>query len=515
MAQSFEIKRTELNSIEFDFPPTKIPKDVFSSGRNVRYNDRGMEKTLGYAPVFGTTLFAPIYALGVQQTSSYEWLYAGLSAIGVVTSAGVHSDITHVSGVSGTVDDNWIGGVLNGKAFIGNILNDPMYWDGNTANKMLTLPGWPAGTKARCFRPFLNFIIALDVEDGAGSFFNMVKWSASADAGDVPQSWDETDATLNAGETVLADTEGAVIDCLPLFGNNIIYKDNSTYIMQFVGGTFIFNFKQIFYGSGILAQNCVVEVDNRHVVLTKNDIVIHDGRTISSIVNDRVRNGFFKLLNTVNADNSYVIPYYKQNEVWFCIPTGASVKPDLALIWNYRDDKFGFRDLPEPPHISPGFINLTDDTLTWDSDTTPWDDDTTIWNEQYANDRSNELVMLDGTKLQHMDIGQTDDGANIETYIEKLSMAIDPAGRDVILVIAMWPFFEGTPGDIVHIRIGGQMVQDDPIGWETEQSFVIGVDEKCDCLIKGRYISFSIRSDTGNTWAFHDVGFELSVNERY
>lgn len=512
---SLQIARINLESIENDLPPIKLNSSVVTEGANMRYRDNALEAFDGYKKIYSTISFSPTYAFSVQRPTEHVWILAGPAKVVTISSSGTETDLTPVGGVTSTQDDNWVGGVLNGLPFFGCKLNNPVYWDGNTSNNVADLPGWPAGTSAACFRPYKNFIIALDVDDAGGSNPNMIKWSESADAGSVPGSWDETDPIKNAGEVLLGDQEGRLIDCLPLGGDNIVYKNNSTYIMQFIGGQFIFSFREIFHTSGILTQNCVVEVENKHVVLTKQDIIIHDGRTIQSIADNRVKKFIFEQMNTDKLHNSYVVHYPKNYEVWFCVPFGNATLPEMAVVWNYRHDKFGLRDLPGSPHIARGIIEFTDDELVWSTDTENWNEDISIWNQQFAKGSPQELVMISGTELFQLNTGVTDDTVVIDGYVEKQSMVVDPEAKNVIFLRSIIPFISAEIGTTVHISIGSQFFLTDNIEWRSPKPFVIGSQDRLDCMIKGRYISIKIRGSNDTIWRVEEVGLEYSVNERY
>ena len=512
---TFNIARFNIDSIEPDLPSIKLASNVVSDGDNMRYRDNAIEAFSGYAQIYSNLSFTPLYLLPLRRPTGNIWIAGGVSKVVSISASGVETDITHASGVTSTQDDNWIGDTLNGLPFIGCNLNDPMYWDGNILNNLLTLPGWQAGYSAKSFRAYKNFIVALDVTHAGGSFPNMVKWSESADSGSVPGSWDETDPTKNAGEVLIGDRAGRNVDCLPLGGDNIVYKEHSTYLMQFIGGQFIFSFREIFHTSGILTQNCVVEVENKHVVLTKQDIIMHDGRTIQSIGDNRIKRYIFDQLNTASFENSYVVHYPKDYEVWFCVPYGSATLPEEAVVWNYRHDKFGIRVLPGSPHIARGNIDQVTADLTWAADTENWDQDMTIWNQQYSKSAAEELVMLDGVKLQQMNTGVIDDATTINGYVEKRSLVVDPEAKNVTFVRAIIPYITAPAGKIVYITLGSQMYLTDPVAWGTEREFTVGAKDRLDYMIKGRYISIKLRASCDAVWRVEEIGFEFNLNERY
>ena len=512
------IETHRLNGVNRDLPPSELPIEVFTDLKNMRYNDAAMSKFDGHTLVFSGILHSPYYALGVRYPLDYFWLYPGASAIGVVDTTGTHSDITPVSGVSATYEDNWTGGIINGVGYLSNPGDDPLYWDGSVSTAMQVFPGWPANTKAKCIRTYRNFLIALNLTESSVNFPNKIKWSSSADAGNIPQSWDETDPTLEAGEVILAGTQGEIVDCLPLYDDNIIYKDNSAFVMSFTGGQQIFAFRELFNDIGVIGKNCIAQFKGKHVVFTQDDLIVHDGRTPQSIVDKRLRTWLFRELNSQHVMKSFVVPYHRCDEIWFCFPNasvGADGLPNQAVVWNYKDDKHSIRDLQDAPFIAPGVISQSNAVADWDSDADSWDSDTSIWNENQIGNVAHHLLMCSGGGLHQVDVGTTFNGADYRCYVERLSMPLSENYSEIKLLKTLWLNIEGTPGLVLKIRVGGQMHRDDPVSWGMEKPFVVGTDDRFNSYIKGRFLSFIISSDTGEKWTLHGIGFESKTTGRY
>ena len=70
-----------------------------------------------------------------------------------------------------------------------------------------------------------------------------------------PDSWDETDTTKSAGFNDLVQIKTEIKDGATLGTNFIIYASDQVWLMEFVGGTFIFNFRKLFTDAGIINQN--------------------------------------------------------------------------------------------------------------------------------------------------------------------------------------------------------------------------------------------------------------------
>jgi len=251
---------------------------------------------------------APHWLLPWRTLTQKLWIYSGVDKC-YQTDGVTHADITRYTTSPGDNDYTagarplWTGGVLHGVPVMNhrNGTDYPQQWDSALA-RMKDLENWPINTYAKVLRTYKNFLIALDITKGSTRYPFMVKWSDIADPGSVPASWDETDATTIAGENTLAQTNGWLVDCAPLGDLNVIYKQDSIWGMQHIGGVNVFRFYEISQSIGALAPRCIKEFYRKHLVVGQNDIVLFDGGQPKSIVNKRMRRWFYNNINTEYLD---------------------------------------------------------------------------------------------------------------------------------------------------------------------------------------------------------------------
>ena len=186
--------------------------------------------------------------------------------------------------------------------------DDPQLWNPVSSSQLLIdLPNWPASTECRIMRSYKNFIIALDVTKSGTRDRRLVKWSHPAAAGTFPNSWDETDTTKDTGEYHLGETEGAILDSLTLRDVNVIYKDDSIWGMQHIGGLLIFRFFKMFGEYGSLGKNCAVEFEaGKHLVFGRDDVFVHDGNQMQTVLRGKTRANIFNQMETSEAGNIYL-----------------------------------------------------------------------------------------------------------------------------------------------------------------------------------------------------------------
>jgi hypothetical protein len=196
-----------------------------------------------------------------------------------------------------------------------------------------------------------------------------IVWSSPAQPGAVPPSWDTADPAQAANEADLGQTSDHLVDQLILGDVNIIYKEATTWGMAYIGPPFWFRFWEILPDRGLLWRDCVAEFSGGHVLITQDDIVIHNGQFESdqSIIDRKLRRWLFRSIDATNYRSTYVLSYPAKNEIWFCFPEAGSTYASLALVWNWKSNAIGIRDLPEAPFTAMGPVGETLATdLPWD-----------------------------------------------------------------------------------------------------------------------------------------------------
>lgn len=506
-----------------DVLPHELPLNAWSGGRNVRFFDGFVEKFLGHTQVFGAPSVAPYFLLPAVSGTSFFWLYAGLTKV-YVWNGSAHTNITRQTGAvdvdyAATADKNWTGCVLGGIPILNNGVDAPQMWNPQTvATKLAALTNWPANTTCGAMRAFKQFLVALDVTKTGTRYPYMVKWSHPAAPGVVPSSWDETLATVDAGEWELKETKGYVLDCLRLKDTNVIYKEDSVHGMQFIGGTQIFRFFEMFPDFGAMSRRCAAVLTNgSHVVLTPDDIVVHNGQTAQSIIESRVRRELFKDINPDTTSRSFVV-VTPRKEVWFCYARRDAMFPNRALVWNFVSNTFGFRDLPNVAHIELG-VNLSSAGTpdSWDADTAEWDADATAWNDATFTTAFRRALMAApvDTQILLADNDASFNGTAMTSYVERTGLGL-PLKKDAPpdfdtrkFLTRLWPRIEGTLGGQVNVYVGSQDKIGGPITWGSPQVYTIGTSDSVEPLVNARLHAIRYESTSNIEWRLH--GHEVEI----
>jgi hypothetical protein len=332
----------------------------------------------------------------------------------------------------------------------------------------------------------------------------------------VPSSWDYTDDTLDATRFNLAATQDRLIDGMTMVDYFYLYKESSIYRMNYVGGNTKFSLSDpISTEAGALALNCIGEFPGGHLVLGQSDIFINDGSTVQSAIDGRMRRWLQANLDAMYYGRSFVASNPTKGEIWVCLPqTGATV-PNLALIWNWKENKWTFRDLPGAHHAAAGVIDATA-TESWDSDGGSWDSDSDPWNYNEYTQASRRLIIADdSTRLFLTDSSRQFDGVNFRSYIERTGIDFD-APNWYKRITFIKPRFEGTSGEVVQVSIGGTDDLEDAVMWADPFDFTIGEDFQADFdFDEFRYMAIRFESAVSTTWRLKSFSVDYEITSEY
>jgi hypothetical protein len=511
-----------------DPKPHTLPPEAWTSGGNVRFAEGNVLKVQGYDAYAGAPLGTPYWLLPVVSGGIFLWIYPSLDKV-FVTDGATHKEITKAATTYAATEAlGWTGGVLGGIPILNNGVNPPQMWtpvDFGTPGLLQNLTAWPVAATARVLRVFKQFLIALGYTNGAGDTFDhMVKWSHPAEPGAVPITWDEADATKLAGEFDLAETKGAVVDCLPLGDLNVIYKEDSIWGMRHQpGSVFVFDIFQLPLGSvGALSRNCIREYRGKHLVFGLDDIVIHDGQTIDSILYRRLRRWLAARIDADVARLSFVALDEVLHEIWFGFPELGEVRPTLALTWNVRENTFGVRELPGIAYPTWGLVGAPGGGGTWADQTYSWAEaGSRTWGlRQFAlSDRGLVGAAPGGAgALYRFNSGETANGTPFTSYVERESLALVGRGLNgephvdfnrVKLCRGVVPHLESSGP--IQVSVGGQHRIEDPIAWTGPQAFDPSTQDQVNCAVEGRFISIRFESTADIRWRLdgYDMDIEL------
>lgn len=500
-----------------DLPSHALPPEAWSEGRNIRFHDGQVQKFLGsqeISPTWGGILTSlPLTLFPWIDIGGSYWLFCTAEQIGLLNTSST-LDVTSVAGTyGGNATSLWSGGILGGVPIL-NIdsgVDLPQSWDSSTS-LFVDLPGWPAATYAKRLGIFKQWLVALDITAAGNRNPHMIKWSSQAYPGSVPQYWDNADSN-DSNESHLPEGGGFLIDQQVLGQWNILYKEELTYIMSYVGPPFIFAFTKARFDSGILAPRCAQVIDKgRHCVITKDDIIVHDGQQSESIVNKKWRTWFFKNISPTKIRQTFMVVNSSYSEVWICFVSNSvnGNYADTALVWNYKDNTWGIRDLEQITHIALGVLDTTVNPVI-DNVLTIINTDTSLIDGVAFGINTKRLIGVSEVVINkqpvEFDITNRERGRNMVCYVQRTGLAIvgkDHAGNLTVdqsydkLWKRIWPKVEST--STLDFNLGYQKVLNGAVTWSKTYSFDPSVDQYFDPNIQGKLIAIKVSSSIDVEW---------------
>jgi hypothetical protein len=520
------LKEVEIDSLSSiganqDEPPYQLPPEAWSLTNNCRSFSNGVERLKGWLSTFGTPSTGPIFLLYVASSVQPWWLWTGANGHAFAWDGVTNNDITNVSGPYAATDARqWNGCILGGIPVLNDGVDAPQVWLTYSAGTKLTnLANWPASTTCRVMRAFLSYLIALNVTVSGTNTPHRVRWSTEASPGSVPSTWDVTDSTKDAGQVDIPDDDsGLIMDGLGLRGQFFVYKEASVWRFQFVGGTFIFDDRSFLDTAGLLATRCVCVTGDglRHVFLTQDDLMWHNGLQAESILTKRFRRYFFNQIDPANYAESFVFTNALYNEVWVCYPSNGSSVCNRVLIWNYGDNTLWEGDINFQA-AEQGTLNLSGGTTwaavtkTWASDTSPWM--TSLRRKVVVCDPAAQLMYL-------LDSGTTRNGAAFTGTIQRTGLSV--VGRKRTgewiedfehgkLVSKVWPKVVGGP---INVRVGYQNLAQGPVTWGSYQPYDPTLQQFVDGVL-GSGKAVAIEFSSTNDFRLDGYKLDMSVTGKF
>lgn len=485
---------------------------VWSNGYNMRPQNGFMERFHGIEATFTQPSVIPYYLDLFSVNGTRYSLHAGLTSV-FVDDGTTQTDITGTA-PTGAIDDRWTGGSFQGTPILNNGVDDPVYWNGNTASNLATLPGWTAGTKARWMRPFGAFIVAGGMTIGGTEYPHLLQWSAQATAGNLPSTWTASDTNL-AGDNPGLVSDGEMVDAVAWNDSLFVFKEDAVWLMRFLpGSNDVFQFNRV-PGSGMLFRGCGVATPKGVVVLTAGDVIIHNGVQEVSIGDARVRKSLFELMNTENWKRCFlaVNDYYK--EVWVCIPSVGKAACDYAYTWNWEENKWGIRRLPDVTYAASGLVPPSLTTETWNDQTLTWEEQDEAWVEGgYSENQARMIVCTSDQKIGLVDQGDEDFGMAISTRLERIGMAFDDPDTFKLFKEAALSIDSRT-GTQLSIQFGAHVLPDESPTWKTARIWTQGTSRKIYDFASGPYIDMRIGSSVGEYWRIRSMVLDIQPQGKY
>jgi hypothetical protein len=464
--------------------------------RNFRMRNGWAEKVGGYQQVFADTADVP-YSLAPFATATSRFLIHA-TASGVWADGG---DRTNISGSGMTaVDANrWTSAVMNGVFALCNGADSPMYWTGDTSTTLAVMPGWDTADRARSIAALRYHWVTMGITRGGVSYPHRVKISAAALPGSPGTDWDQTDPTNDAYEADVVG-DGILVWALPLGDGLVLYKEKSMALLRYTGDPQqVWSIQPLTIPYGMLAVNCGVVVPGvGHVVLTRDDVIAHDGFNADSILDGKARDELRNNIDPIYFAESFVTADYARSEVHISYPEKGNQVCTKTIIWNWKTKTIGRRDEPNVTcgcsasfdYAAESFDN---DSATFDSESTLTFDDTS---EIFGAHEARIVMGTTGSKLVVMDSTDLADGQAFTGYVEfgGLSSLMPQLKGRRQLLSECWLDIDAAAGTVISVYFGAAEDPSSDFTYEAPFTFTVGTDRKAEAFASGPYIAIKLES---------------------
>ena len=517
MIETLRLNNIGLQGLATDPAPWSLPPEFITAGRNFRISagsivTDGGEVLWAVAP----SNFNPAHIIHTPSSGGDFWLIAGRSAV-YVYDGDVWTDISSTAGYSALgVDDEllWSSCMLGQIPIINNPNVHPEYWSPQEITQILqplqfdTSNTWAAkGYNARIFRSHKNFLFALNLIESSVDLPDSYRWSHPADINGLPPTWDETDDSFLAGKASLGGDGGQIIDGLSLKDSFAIYSENAINILDFTNDEFVWKRRELSSTMGLLSKTAVAEVKGTHFFLTNGDVVMNNGNKIESIAHNRIRKSISASIDIDNYDRSYAVRNDSLKEIWFCIPEIGETYPNIAYIYNWKDDSWVVRDLIDNISFC-GYGSQSAPVDSWDSLAAgeTWDTRRGVWGSVKSTPIDDTVIgsnPVTGT-LYLIDPKQTPDN-DFNSRIERTNFPL-LGERQVTTITRLYPHIKGEGQ--VSIQVGSHDYPDSPVRWKPPVIFNPSTDRKIDVRSTGELHAWRIDSVGKEIWSMSGMTIE-------
>ena len=519
-----------------DIDPFNLPLNAFTRAKNVRFDQGNVRRSPGFRSITPVNGFTPIFTHGLYNATGYDTVVIVSNTFDVHEFSNGTLSLDYATSSSASTAQVTATSLANVQ-YLNRADVVPLYRTPAMSN-FANLANWDATHRAASIRSFGDFLLALNMTEGGSAFPTRVRFSNIATANNAPDSWDATDTTKSAGFNDIAQMNTPIIDGATLGSNFLIYSSDQVWLMEFVGGTFIFNFRKLFSDAGVVNQNCIVEVEGKHYVFDQKDIYVTDGVSRQSIVDGRIKDYVFSGIDTSAFTRCFVQYDQSREEIYFCYKSSDDMAEftngegcNRAAVFNYRNNTWSFMDLP---NVFAGTSANVNTVSTYAASTQTYDSAGGTYAAQDAGFTRHILMLgqastsdsLSNAKLYGLDgINESsslsealDTTATKGIKLERTGIDLDEAQLPLTgykAIRKMVPQFSTVASnkDFV-VSMGAADIATEVPTYDTSFTFDSDTAYKIDSRSSGRYLSYKIETTDIKDFAVSGFDFDVMATGR-
>ncbi len=533
------IENLGMVGLNTDISPTLLPSNALTSLQNVIGNSGALRSIPGEEKLFDLQI-APIWNTVFRDINQIEW---AIVSDGLQVHAYSITGQGTGGGPAGVADISPTGGLAagqkhisftnhNGILVINSSIDGPHYWPG-VANALAKLPGpgdggaapaggwdWTNGWRCQEMRSVRNSLVALGMWEGtpvAARYQHKVRWSTVAAEGELPVIWDPTITSEFAGDDLIGETPGAIVGGALVRDALFIIKEDAVYAMHWTGGFINFQIERLQGGRGTDQNRGFVEVLGSLGIFTGVDLILFDGQSSQSLIEDRVRSKIRGLLSMAGLDKETSTLFFdaSKHNLYLLLSSASSRILTDAMVYDVREDHWGHKALGSCYGIAPSStqINRGDVIDNW-YPTTVIDDlpqepiDTTLYESI-----GQELILFqansnnDAWWVSAITNATTNDDGTVKTCeAQRIDIPLNGV-RGLAMVTEVRPEVSGQLNDAllaeqpIQFRFGSRDNLSSPIVWGAWHDVYLQQTLQLTPRVTGRFISWHARSAAIGSWS--------------
>ncbi|CAB4146663.1 hypothetical protein UFOVP1008_34 [uncultured Caudovirales phage] len=491
-----------------------VPDGWMTDAQDVRFSARGILRYPTSALKY--TASGAVWMSSCDRGSTGgSVFYASPTALYVTDGSGGLANASRTSPAY-TQDSDWHSEVYGKSMLFNNASNIPQIIEPGDA-QFGNLANWPATTFAKVIRVYKNFFVALNLQEGGIEKTNVLMWSDAAYNNGVPPNWDYNDPTSLSAQATIGAGDGQLVDAKVMGDQLIIYTEFSAHSMQFVGGNFVMQFRELFK-FGALNRDCVGVFDKRHFVVGRDHIYVHDGVNVKRVGEGRVERAIYA--DILDPDTVRVAMNPSAYEATIYFQSTEEGNPHVGWIWNWTYDTWTRVTLATGTlclHYGPS-----------ESQYTQWSDlqtDGTLWSTappatwgSWSGKRAQQVMFeMTGSAINIAEFNYDAD-AYLPYKVSKISRrgidmdAIPEISSDNIKYISrIYPIMTGDSIAVVSWRFGSSQSPDGDITWTPWAEYQVQGGVKVDTRITGRYLAFEMECPASVAGGWGLTGLDIDV----
>ena len=506
-----KLREIGLKGLVKDIVPHEAPDGYVTEAENVRFTARGILRMPRPTPLYTAPAGAAVIASVDRVGSGARVFAAGAGDLWISNGDGTFANAG--TDYDGTAEE-WEPEAYGHMMIFCGPSNVPQFCDESEVT-FSDMTAWPASTRARLIRGYKSFLVAVGLIEDAVEKNNVIMWSDAAYNNQLPPNWDYNDPASFSGQATVGTEDGHLVDAAVMGDQLILYCEHGAHSMQFVGGSFVMQFRELFK-YGLINRGAVGIFDRMHFCVGRNVIYVHDGVNVKRVAEARVERAIYSDIadpSTVQvavnkAVNEIVIKFRSQSK-----------NITVGWVWNYLYDTWTRMDMPDATYLWYG--QKESQSYTWDDAETAepqpqWSGIPGIWSE-YTINAEIALMQLGGGVISEVygDYESDDRMPYMKSRIQRVGIDLDAMGefnsRTLKFIRRIYPIMAGEDTAQVRWRFGSSQSPDSTITWRPWTDYNVRDGVKVDTRVTGRYLAFEMIAYASQRGGWALTGLDIDV----